>query len=58
MCGVRTLANSDRSVGSKWMSKRSHPLGCMETCTVTRGVLPGPLSIDPSPTQLYILWRC
>jgi len=35
ICGVQMLMCSDRSAGSKRKGKLNHPLGCMETCTVT-----------------------
>jgi len=57
ICGVQMLMCSDRNVGSKWVGKWNHPLGCMVTCTVTHGVPMVPSSINLSFTQLYVLRR-
>ena len=46
ICGVQTLISSDRSVGSRCLTRQNRPLGYMGTCTVPNAVA-GTLNTDP-----------
>ena len=46
ICGVQTLISSDRSVGSRCLTRRNRPLGYMGTCAVPNAVA-GTLNTEP-----------